>query len=222
MFGPVMQFDVGETGVKLAPIKRDDMALFVENGGMQHYSVTRYLGRDITPVLEDEHEWYDNIRGNGDRNWGIFVRESDDSWRLIGNTALHISPSGYVRAAVSGCLIFDSTMWGKGIISRAHMARTMFAFDELNLSIVKSEVMDVNVGSSRALTKIGYVPVSRERNISFVGGKWVHATYYELVNPSPHSWQAWWHGDTVPKAFREARKRTMSALDWARNNVELL
>jgi len=222
MFGPIMQFLVGEVKVRLSPIARADMASFVENGGMQRHSVTRYLGRRVAPVLEDEYEWWEHIRTlKGSLVWGIYV-EQDSDWILIGNTSLNsIDHTGHA-SAISGFMIFQPEWWGRHIASHCHRARTMYAFDQLNLTVIRSAVMTGNEASFTALQKVGYVKVSTKRNEGFVDGKWHHLRNMEMVNPSPLEWKRWWHVDAPTRGFKEARLRTISTLEWARENIELL
>ena len=62
MFGPIMRFTVEKSGldIELAPLKREEMPLFVADGGMQSYEVLKFLGRTTAAVLEDEYDWFDN------------------------------------------------------------------------------------------------------------------------------------------------------------------
>ncbi len=72
-FGPVMQLAVNQLCIELAPLERDTMHSFIR-GGMQHHTVTRYMGRRTAPVLEDELEWFDRIREEKDSLiWGIWL-----------------------------------------------------------------------------------------------------------------------------------------------------
>jgi len=86
-FGPIMQLQVGDLKVELAPLTKDNMPEFI-NPGMQQASVTRYLSRRSAPVLEDEQEWFERIRKEKESlTWGIYVVESDERI-LIGDTTL--------------------------------------------------------------------------------------------------------------------------------------
>ncbi len=222
MFGSIMQFAANQHNIKLAPISKDEVNQFVTDGGMQLNSVTRYLNGLVCPVLEDEYEWYEKARiDRTSITWGVYV-EVKKEWRLIGTTALHLMTDKPYKGAVSGFMIFRPEWWGKGIATHCHRARTMYAFDKLNLTVVRSAVMTANEASRKAIERIGYVQVSIERNAGFSDGRWLHMRNFEMVNPSRLPWQSWWHGENPGKAFREARKRTLAALEWARANVELL
>ena len=223
-FGPIMQFKVGELQIELAPLTREAMSEFVDyghGGGMQRYTVTRYLSRRTSPVLEDEYEWFDKVRTSKDEIvWGIWVLE-DKSRTLIGSSGLHGISTGFTRQATSGSLIFRPEYWGKGIASAAHKARTWYAFQHLGLHRIRSSVMHGNGGSSKALSRSGYTYVYTERNEQFVDGKLIHMDCFECLNPLDLFWNQWWHGDRPPAAALRARKLTREAYVWAEQHVEL-
>lgn len=221
MFGPIMRFAVGELQVELAPLRRDDMQLFVRGGGMQNHEVTKFLGRRNAPVLEDEYEWFDHTRTDGTTLlWGIYLREGKKR-QLIGNTGLHHLGEGIMPYAVTGCMIFRPEHWGKGIAGAAHKARTWYAFTQMQPVIVqlRSAAYQPNTGSLKALGSVGYVPVFTERNDGFVDGQYLTKVSLDCVNPLEHQWNAWWHGDRVPERYKVARRRTLDALTWATEHV---
>ena len=227
-FGPIMRLKVGEFNIELAPLTRESMSEFVNlthGGGMQRYSVTRYLGRQIAPVLEDETDWFDKVRKDATSIvWGIWVIDGDNR-TLIGNSSLNgigeDGHSGFIRQTTSGSMIFRPEYWGKGIASAAHKARTWYAFQHLGLHRIKSAVIQGNGGSSKALGRSGYTYVYTERNETFVDGKLRHLDCFECLNPLDLFWKQWWHGDHPPQASLNARKLTLDTLKWAEENVEL-
>ena len=227
-FGPVMRLKVGEFNIELAPLTRESMSEFVNlthGGGMQRYSVTRYLGRQIAPVLEDETDWFDKVRKEATSIvWGIWVIDGDNR-TLIGNSSLNgigeDGHSGFIRQTTSGSMIFRPEYWGKGIASAAHKARTWYAFQHLGLHRIKSAVIQGNGGSSKALGRSGYTYVYTERNETFVDGELRHLDCFECLNPLDLFWKQWWHGDRPPQASLNARKLTLDTLKWAEENVKL-
>lgn len=227
-FGPIMRLKVGEFNIELAPLTRESMSEFVNlthGGGMQRYSVTRYLGRQIAPVLEDETDWFDKVRKDATSIvWGIWMIDGDNR-TLIGNSSLNgigeDGHSGFIRQTTSGSMIFRPEYWGKGIASAAHKARTWYAFQHLGLHRIKSAVIQGNGGSSKALGRSGYTYVYTERNETFVDGELRHLDCFECLNPLDLFWKQWWHGDRPPQASLNARKLTLDTLKWAEENVEL-
>lgn len=219
-FGPIMRFTVGELRIEMAPLTKEVMGEFV-NPGMQQESVTRYLGRHVAPVLEDELEWYEKTRT--DKTclvWGIWVVENDQRL-LIGNSALDDITRKHIHQATSGSMIFRKEYWGKGIASAAHKARTWYAFEHLGLHRIMSAVIRGNGGSLKALSRSGYRRVYVERNVEFIDGALRHLDNLECLNPNDLFWNQWWGNDNPAKVSLQARELTRSVMEWARQNVEL-
>lgn len=218
-FGPIMKMKVGELQIELAPLKKEVMHEFVQPG-MQQHSVIKYL-QQHAKVEEDEDEWYDTARKRADSVlWGIWV--IDGATRIvIGTTALHDITRNHTYQATSGSMIFRKEYWRKGIASRIHMARTWYAFEQVGLDRIMSAVIQGNIGSRKALVKSGYDVVYVERNTHFVDGMLRHQDNLECLNPNDPFWSNWWHGDRPTKRMVDARKRTVAAMEWAKQNVEL-
>lgn len=219
MFGPIMRFVVGTLTIELAPLTRDDMPRFITNGGMQNFEVTRYLGRSAVPVLEDEYEWFDHIRGDATTFcWGIYVVEGTTR-TLIGNTSLNSITREVMAHGTSGFLIFDQDYWNKKIASHCHRARTWYGCAQMGLVQIRSAAYERNVGSCKALLSVGYVPICTERNFGFVDGSYLSMTSFGLINPIESLWQQWWHGDPIPEEYQQARVRSLQALEWAQQHI---
>lgn len=222
-FGPRMQLRVGELDIQLAPLTREAMSEFVADGGMQDHMVTRYMMRRAAPVLEDEHEWYERVRSEKDSLvWGIWVVGTDGSKILIGTSSLHNISGEHFRIATSGSMIFRQEYWRRGIAKHAHKARTWYGFRQMGLSVIRSAVVQDNIGSSKALQGSGYEVCATKRNFVFVDGKFLHEDELECVNPDPLFWDRWWGEDEVPANYQAARNRTLDALAWAEAEVKLL
>ena len=208
--------------IKLGPFTKDDMSRFIENGGMQNHSITRYLGTHQALTIEDEHAWYDKVRADqASRVWGIWDT-SGKTARLIGNTSLTRLKTDPLRQMVSGSVIFDSEYWGRGIATGIHKARTWYAFNQLNLVRIKSAVLMPNIGSRKALSRSGYFTHSIERNETFVDGELQHLENLECLNPAEHAWSRWWGSDEPTALALEAKETTLATLAWADQNVQLL
>ena len=221
-FGPIMRFKVGDIAIELAPIPRDSAGEFIANGGMQTHTVTKFLGRRLAPVLEDEYDWYDKIRTQQDSViWGIWDVTKDERI-LIGSSSLHNIEGEHFRQATSGSMIHRSEYWNKGIARAAHKARTWFGFTQLGLTRIKSAVIVGNIASQRALEGSGYSRVYIERNEHFVNGTFHDQLCLECLNPDPQFWDRWWGGCRPTKLSLSARDRTIASLQWAKNNVTLL
>lgn len=220
-FGPIVRFKVNDLVIELAPLNRESLVEFI-NPGMQQHSITQYIGMDSAPVIENEQDWYDKTRTAKDvLVWGIWLIDGDKR-TLLGNSELSHIERGHIHQAVSGSMIFRQEYWGKGIASAAHKARILYAFEQLGLHRIKSAVIQANGGSRKALERSGYNLVYVERNTVFVNGQLRHQDNLECLNPNEPFWSQWFHGDRPTKAQRDARQRTLEALDWARQNVELI
>lgn len=173
-FGPTMRMNVpGKDGadsltIELAPLTSAVMGEFVEGAGrLQSLEVTRFLGRRLSPVVEDEMEWFEKVRKDKESVvWGVWLVDGETRV-LVGNTSLNAIETfpASVTQATSGVMIFKP-YWGKGIASRIHMARTWYAFSELGVTRIKSAVVQGNEASRRALEKCGYTLVYVEHNTS--------------------------------------------------------
>lgn len=230
-FGPIIKFKVGDLQLELAPIEKEDAAEFINikhGGGMQRYSVSRYLARTAAPVLEDEYEWFESVRTAKDKViWGIWLLgDESESRTLIGNSALFdigkIGHTSLISHAESGSLIFRPEYWGKGIASAAHKVRAWYAFEYLGIHRIQSSVIRENKGSSTAIGRSGYVYTHTSRNDVYSEGELHHSDNFECLNPLDSFWRQWWNGDTPPRVYKEARKTTLEAISWAKENAQIL
>lgn len=219
-FGPIMRLTVGELGIELAPIHKDDLGEFV-SPGMQQASITKYLNHHIAPVYEDEVEWFDRVRAEKDSLiWGIYVIQGEKR-QLIGNTGLQGITTTPLLQSTSGSMIFRKDYWGRGIASSVHKARTWYAFTQLGHIRIKSAVVQGNEASLKALVKCGYTVVYTERNTAFVDGELRHQDNLECLNPSEKAWAMWWgNNEPTPEALK-AWQKTIDSLAWAEENVSL-
>lgn len=220
-FGPIMQLKVGELLIELAPVAKTDVGEFI-SPGMQQASITKYLRRNVGPVLEDELEWFERERASKDSIvWGIYIVEGKKRL-LIGNTGIHEITNEHTIQSTSGSMIFRKEYWGKGIASAIHKARTWYVFEQLGHTRVKSAVVHGNIASRKALEKSGYNLVYVERNTHFVDGGLHHQDNLECLNPSESAWRLWWGKDQPTDEAIAARERAREVMQWAKTHVNLL
>ena len=218
-FGPVMNMQIGDLKIELAPITKESVVTFVE--GMQRASVTRYTSISSGLTIEDEEEWYEKTRKDQTCIvWGIW--DITDGRKLIGNTALNSLERAPIFQAVSGVIITDKEYWGRGIASAIHMARTWYAFSELGIVRIRSAVIHGNIASKKALQKSGYNDVYIERNTHFSDGRFHHQDNLECLNPLDQAWATWWGDDIPTPSALASRHVTLNAMKWAEANVTLL
>jgi RimJ/RimL family protein N-acetyltransferase len=227
-FGHWMEVREGEVHLRLGPIRRDEIVRFVAadaGHGIQSYEVSRYLGSSLPPSEEGEQEWWDaNSKDNGKVHWGVYAPGDGDGddWKLIGNTSLFLR--GDRRQAESGFVVFDRAYWRRRVASTAHLARTQYAFRELDLLAITSGANAPNVGSNRALQGVGYVQTGTVYCDGTVGGKPMDTNLYLMPNPEEEAWRYFWRRpeEDIPAAFHEARARTAATLERAATAVTFL
>jgi RimJ/RimL family protein N-acetyltransferase len=161
MFGPVLK---GER-VTLRPADDGDPPRFVPWFG--DLEVTRYLGRRTGAALYQEVDFFK--RSGESKNDVLWIIEADGV--AVGATGIH--GIDWLNAhATTGIVIGDKTRWRQGLASEAMRLRTRYAFRELNLTKLMTEVFVDNVASRKALEKNGYRTVGIRRKHFFAGGKW--------------------------------------------------
>ncbi|MBI2797787.1 GNAT family N-acetyltransferase [Candidatus Saccharibacteria bacterium] len=206
--------------IRMQPILESEMAAVPEP--LARYEVCAHLSLRGAQNHQQELDWlkarYDDPDSQG---WGIyeFKPGSDSRGRLIGASGIE-NISSY--RGISGVVLWDSGMWGKGIASAIHRARCLYAVDVLGLVAIDSGADLVNQGSHRALCGVGYVKTGVDYNRGVAYGKHCHAVRLLWVNPSEYAWNFFWAGGKVPKHFVAGRVRAQNALDQARKEVEFL
>src|SRR5438128_7677311 len=95
----------------------------------------------------------------------------DAEGKTIGATGIH-NIDWLAAHAITGIVIGEKDCWGKGYATEAMRLRTRYAFRELNLHKLMTEVDTENVASRKALERSGYKTVGIRRDQSFREGKW--------------------------------------------------
>ncbi len=143
--------------VILRPIEESDIPHFQK--WMNDPEVTQYL-RTIMPVtLADERAWFERVsKSTSDKLTLALVDIATE--QLIGTMGLH--NIDYISGtATTGSAIGDKKFWGKGYGTEAKMLLLEFAFNELNLRKVYSDVVAYNKRSLAYANKCGYVEEAR-------------------------------------------------------------
>ncbi len=174
MLGPII---VGER-VRLAPPTPEMLETFCR--WFADTEVTRYLANIFPYTLDAEKEWFANV-AKSERGvfWAVFATDEPGD-RLIGTTGIH-DIHAINRSAHSGNLIGEKGEWNKGYGTEVVRIRTRFAFDELNLNKISTNVYLPNVGSKRVLEKAGYREIGVARQDVWRGGKWLDKWYAEIL-----------------------------------------
>jgi RimJ/RimL family protein N-acetyltransferase len=161
MFGPVLKGD----RVTLRPADDSDPPRFVP--WFADMEVTRYLGRRSAVALYMEEEILKKFGESDDTIFWMI----DAGGETIGATGIH-AVDWLNRHATTGIVIGAKHAWGKGYATQVMQLRTRYAFRELDLRKLMTEVFAENVASLRALERNGYKRVGTQREHFFTRGRW--------------------------------------------------
>ena len=138
--------------------------------------VTRTLLMRFVPSEKQEMEWFEHVS----------TAEDSVVWRIVadgqtvGNTGIH-QINWINRGGMTGLMIGETSVWGKGYASEAVKLRTAYAFEELGLERLGSQSFVENVPMHRALEKSGYQKIGRERKAVYRGGCWHDLYLFEVL-----------------------------------------
>lgn len=189
---------------------------------ISRYEICRHLSLRGAQSIEQEIDWLKSkYTDSSSVGWGVALAEDpeDTKGRLIGSSGIE----GIVdHRGESGVVLWDNTLWGGGIATAIHSARCWYAVNCHHLVAIDSGADQANVGSIRALKRVGYVQTGVDYNRGYANGKICHGVKLLWVNPVDHVWNYFWADSRAPKQFVEGRKRAQAALGWAANHVTLL
>ncbi len=170
MFGPLLKGDK----VTLRPARENDAEHFVR--WFADMEVTRHLNRRTAISLQQEQEFLKNVGESKDDVWWVIEAEG----KAIGATGIH--DINWVDAnGTTGIVIGEKPSWGKGYATEAMQLRTRYAFRELNLHKLMSEVDTANQASRKALERNGYRAVGVRREQTFRDGRWMDRWVGEVL-----------------------------------------
>jgi len=170
MLGPTL---VGST-VTLARIRPEHLEHYLD--WFADPEVNRFLGRDTPPSLKEEEEWLERLaRSETDVMWGLFVQDEH-----IGSSGIH-RINWRSRRGETGTLIGDRRFWGRRIATESMGMRTRYAFEEMGLEKLVTQVFEGNTASRRALEQVGYQTVGVQRHHEYRHGQWWDVWLGELL-----------------------------------------
>ncbi len=176
MFGPVIE---GEK-VTLRPPRTEDCGVYIE--WFSDMEVTRYLARRWPVTLEREHEW---LKSHEDSDHSV-VWSLEYEGKLVGFSSVENINWNYLFG-ITGTIIGDRSVWGRGIASEMMILRRDFAFSQLPIRKLQSGYLEGNTGSARAQAKAGYREVGRMREEYFRDGQWLDHILTEILRSE---WEA--------------------------------
>jgi len=159
---------------------------------------------------EDEIDWYESLKDDkSQRIFAILIRDLIDSdWRYVGHTGLHriTWPAGTV---VTGTLIGDASVHGKGYGTEAKFLLLYHAFYVEGLRKVLSEVKAFNGNSFGHLLKCGYQVIGRRKQHHPYLGGYVDEILFEIFKEDFEPlWNAYINsGRELPQLTKEQKKQ---------------
>jgi RimJ/RimL family protein N-acetyltransferase len=214
MFGNPMHVKIGEIGVTLRPHKESEMERLAEL--FSSMEIQRYLIATGAFTPKQELGWFQSTAESKDSVvWAIVP---DGAKQAVGTTSLQqIHPLW--GTCTSGIVIADRNYWRKGIAFNAHLCRTLFAANILNRMTIQSSARVKNIGSVKALQKVGYrISGMYDRNV-FRDGEYLDTYILSWINPTK---TALLYPDGVPQGLEKSLAQAKAALELAEKNVEFL
>ncbi len=131
--------------------------------------------------LVGQRKWWENHNrsgsGPGNLHFAICLHDGD---RHIGNTSIH-QINWIHRSGSTGTLIGEKDCWGKGYATEAKRLLVHFAFEEMNLVRLDSNVVAGNEASIRHLLSAGYLLEGTRRKALYIRGQWEDDLLFGLL-----------------------------------------
>lgn len=166
------------TGILLRPPARTECQLIAN--GLQSLHVCKYMAMRHAQVLENEEEWYDEQRQNKDDVIWLIVPQGSEV--PVGITGIHHFLNPAMRGTL-GIVIWDPSLWGKGIATRVHIGTTWYAAKHLGLNTLDATVREANIASRKALEFVGFMPIGFSHFDDFRMGVFQNTNHLEWYNP---------------------------------------
>jgi len=144
-------------GGNLQPLKSED----VHHGyiaGLNDNQVNRYL--EVRRVVQTKQSVLKFVRDNQQaKNSVLFGIWRDGEQYHCGTVRLH-GFEDVKRSAHIGLCIFDKSVWGHGLGSKAIARVTKWAIDDLDLRWIEAGIYEENIASQKAFLAAGYEWIS--------------------------------------------------------------
>jgi ribosomal-protein-alanine N-acetyltransferase len=118
----------------------------------------------------------------GDRSLRLFMWESSDPGRVIGNANF----TQFVRGAAQYCVLgygIAADREGEGLMREGLEAALRYVFQELNMHRVMANFFPWNRRSGGLLRRLGFVVEGYARDYLFLDGEWQDHVLTSLTNP---------------------------------------
>jgi RimJ/RimL family protein N-acetyltransferase len=170
MYGPIIQ----GSHFRLRPPRLDDAATMVD--WFADPQVTARLTQRMGMSLEAEQAWLRRAEEAPDAILWVIEHEG----RPVGTTGIS-SIDWENQHGITGTLIGDKSVWGRGIARELMRRRADYAFTQHPFGKLKSGYLEGNEASRRAQMAAGYQEVGRRRREYFRDGRWLDFVMTELL-----------------------------------------
>jgi RimJ/RimL family protein N-acetyltransferase len=161
---------LGES-IRLRAISRKDLPLFVE--WLNDPEVRKGLTHSQPFSLEDEEEWYENLRKKPVEEHPLTIEiPVKDIWEPIGNCGL-FGIDWRVRSAEFGIFIGVKEQWNKGYGTEALRLAIKHGFETLNLNRICLRVYADNPRAIRCYEKAGLAREGALRQGHYHDGEYI-------------------------------------------------
>ena len=213
MFGNPLYIVLDGFGVTLRPPKSKEEAKTFTIG-FSSLEVLWWVSATFATTPEREEDWYVRTSDSIDTVAWVIVPDGADV--PIGVTSLSRLDLIH-RSCVSGIVVTDRHWWRRGVAYRAHLIRTWYASQVLNMATIQSYVRDANPGSYKALEKVGYVFCGLQLRNCFRDGKYYDTRTYSWLNPNHISIL---YPKGAPTKYKKSLRRAKEALEIAGVNIK--
>lgn len=162
--------------VVLRPVKEDDFQLFLN--WFNNPDVLQYVAWYLPMTEMYERQWIANL-SKPHSNKVVFVIVMPPGIP-IGTCGLH-SIDYHHQVATFGIVIGATAEQGKGYGYQAGKLLIKYAFEELNLHRLNSDVLDYNERSIKLHKKLGFIEEGRMRKCKFKKGKFHDLIVFGLL-----------------------------------------
>ena len=147
---------------------------------LNDYETVKYTeSRHVVHTMESLKDFI-TVHANNDNNY-CFAIIDIQTGKHIGNIKIGNIHHRYKYADI-GFIIGDKNYWGKGIGTEAIQLCTEFAFKQLHLHRLYAGIYDLNIGSIKALEKVGFLLEGCEKEKCLFEGKRIDCYIYGIVN----------------------------------------
>jgi RimJ/RimL family protein N-acetyltransferase len=161
--------------VTLRTLEEEDVE-FVRDG-VNHPSVWKSVGGQSTPTNRLlEQSFFEELSRDDD---AVAFVVTDDETRV---GVVELQPIDWEKGVAEVAIWIDAARQGQGYATEALQITVDYAFDQLRLHKVRTEVFDFNEASRLLMDRVGFKREGVLRDEDFVDGRYVDVHRYGLLD----------------------------------------